>query len=451
MTVTTRAPNNATRRAFLKSLSAAAIISAWGCAGPQRLSPNERIRVGFVGLGGRGYVLLRQFYSQPDVDIVALCDVQSEHYRDRPWGQGTAFGHHAAKAALYEAYASEAKSRTRPEIRLYSDYRVLCAQSDIDAVVIATPDHWHALCTLDALEHRKDVYCEKPLTHTFREGRLVYRAAKKSGSVFQVGSQQRSAPEFRRAAELVRNGHIGPVRLVEVGLPAGYAEPMGNTTVENPPDNLDYDMWTGPAEKLPYMRARHHRWWRGHTAYGGGNIMDWIGHHNDIAHWALDLDDSGPAQVEAVDWVYPNTDIYNVPNEFTIRCAYANSVESTISSRNATGTKWLGDDGWVHVDRGILKASDKRWLADDFNVGDKHVYHSPGHVRDFLDSMRTRDECIAPPETGHRAITPGHLAFVSQTLGRPLNWDPQREAVIGDKEAQRLLNRVEYRHPWKLT
>ena len=243
---------------------------------------------------------------------------------------------------------------------------------------------------------------------------------------------------------------MGGVQTIQVGLPPGYDKPQGDTATGRVPNGLDYDFWCGPAPMLPYMRARHHRWWRGHRAFGGGVLMDWIGHHNDIAHWAIDVDGSGPTTVEAVGWTFPQTDVYDTPHEYTIRCEYKGGIESTISTRNENGLKLIGSDGWVYVDRGKLRASDERWIREDFDPGKANVYRSDDHMANFLSCVRSRKPCIAPAETAHRSITPGHLGFVSNTLGRPLRWDAESETVTGDDEANKLLRKLSYREPWSV-
>jgi len=426
---------------------AASIVPATALGG-RHAAPSDRLQVGVVGLGSRGFNLIDALLVQPDVQITAICDVTSKHYRDRPWGQGRAYGTEPA-AARIASHAGRASQSARAAIpRIDTDFRVLCARDDIDVVVIATPDHWHALVSLEALRAGKDVYCEKPVTHTFREGQLVYREAARRHAVMQVGSQQRSMIEFQAAVKLVRDGVIGEVRRIEVGLPPGYDRPMGDATIRKPPAGLDYDRWTGPAPRLPYMRARHHRWWRGHRAYGGGVLMDWIGHHNDIAHWSLGADRSGPTRVEAVDWTDPHTDIYNTPHHYTIRCEYRGGVTSTISSRHQQGTKWIGDSGWIAVRRGKLVASNPAWLKS--LPLDKRRDGTARHMRNFLDSVKSRTTTAAPPETAHRSITPGHLGYVSHALARPLQWDPASERIVDDEEADRLLRSVAYRKPWVL-
>lgn len=404
---------------------------------------SDRITVGVIGLGSRGFNLIDEFLGQGDAQIVAICDVDRLHYRDRPWGIGPAMGREPAAAHIRKA----AQQRNAGPA-VYSDHHQLIAHRGLDAVVVATPDHWHAVCTLDALRAGKDVYCEKPITHTFAEGQQVYRTAQTRKAVFQTGSQQRSDAKFRRAVELARGGHLGELRQVQVGLPPGYEKPQGDTTVSDPPASLDYNRWCGPAPQLPYMRARHHRWWRGHRAYGGGVLMDWIGHHNDIAHWALDT--VGPRRVEIVEWTQPGTEVYNTPHHYTLRCQYEGGIESTISSRNPQGLKLIGSEGWVFVRRGQIEASQPHWIEPEFKPGEDLVYRSDHHVRNFLDCVRSRKPCIAAAETAHRSITPGHLGYVAQQLSRALDWDPQSERVVGDEEANRLLQTIDYRQPWTL-
>jgi predicted dehydrogenase len=440
------------RRAFLASAAGAIAtptIVSHASAAEAKPSPNDRIQVGVIGLGSRGYNLIDSLIGHRDAaQIVAVCDVDVTHYRDRPWESGTAFGLIPAKNKIQTAYAKQKSGASNYQLQTYADFRELIARDDIDAVVVATPDHWHALCTLTALRAGKDVYCEKPVTHLFAEGQMVYREVEKQQAVFQTGSQQRSDWQFRRAVELARNGLLGEISEVNVGLPPGYDKPQGDTKTGQIPAQLDYDFWCGPAPMLPYMRARHHRWWRGHRAYGGGVLMDWIGHHNDIAHWALGMDRSGPNQVEAVDWTFPDTDVYNTPHQYTIRCEYDGGIVSTISSRNEQGLRLIGSDGWVYVRRGKLEASDKRWATKDFDPGENKVYYSDDHVGNFLKCVGSREACIAPAETAHRSITPGHLGYVSQAVGRSLKWNPQSESVVGDEAANKLLQEFDYRVPW---
>ncbi len=439
---------NVSRRAFAISTASALLARRPTSA---CVPPSEQITLGIVGLGSRGFNLLDAFVSDERCRIVALCDVDQRHFRDGVWGRGTAYGRDPARQRVEAAYA-DAKSGTAAKgIHVTADYRDVCRRDDIDAVVVATPDHWHALCVMDALKSGKDVYCEKPVTHLFREGQLVVAEVARQNAVFQTGSQQRSDRLFRHAVELARNGVLGQVESFEVGLPPGYDKPQGSTEVQSPPEHLDYDFWCGPAPKLPYMRARHHRWWRGHSAFGGGVLMDWIGHHNDIAHWAINVERSGPTLVEAVDWKFPDSDVYDTPREYTIRCEYPGGIASSVSSHNRPGLKLIGSDGWVHVDRGKIAASDDRWLQSGFRPGSEAVYESNDHTGNFLECVRSRRECIAPADVAHRSITPGHLAYVSHRLQQPLKWNADAQRVENSDEANRLLSSVSYREPWQLS
>lgn len=429
---------------------ASAQLTTRGVVANFQIPANDRIRVGIIGLGSRGFNLLDEFLNEPRVQIVALCDVHDFHYRDRPWGQGPVYGRIPARKKVESHVAADRKSGTVPGLMLTSDFRYLCDRDDLDVLVVATPDHWHALCTQHGIASGKDIYCEKPVTHLFAEGQQIASAVQRHQTVFQTGSQQRSDPLFQHAVNLVRNGVLGGLERIEVGLPAGYDKPQLSPQVTAPPVGLDYEMWCGPAPRLPYSRAWHHRWWRGVRAYGGGVLMDWIGHHNDIAHWSLDLDQSGPKRVEAVDWTFPDTDAYDTPHHYTIRCEYENGAESTISSRNLMGTKWFGTNGWLHVTRGKLTASDEAWTKLDFDSGPQRVQAVQSHVTNFIDCVISREQPIAPAAAAHRSITPGHLGYVSQALSRPLQWDPVSERVIGDDEAQSLLMQAEYRAPWSM-
>jgi predicted dehydrogenase len=444
------------RRDFLKTAAAlvAPAIIPGAALGYGRPAPSNRIQVGCVGLGSQGTYDMRDFLKQPDAQVVAVCDVQRLHYRERPWGTGPAMGREPARRAVERAYATEKGSgKASGKYKgcdACSDFRELCGRKDIDAVLVGTPDHWHAMVALAALRQGKDVYGEKPFTHFFAEGQVVYREVARQKAVYQVGSQQRSDALFRQAVELVRNGHLGPIKRVEVGLGPGYAEPKGDATVRAVPDGLDYDMWCGPAPVLPYMVARHHRWWRGNRAFGGGVLMDWIGHHNDIAHWGLDMDHAGPLSVEAVGWTMPQTDIYNTPVDYEMHCEYPGAIKVVISTKVQGGTKWIGEHGWLWVNRGKIKASDKRWLDAKFERGEWKAYVSTGHVRNFLDCVKSREASICPAETGHRSVTPGHLGYLSQAVGRPLRWDAAKEEIVDDAAAQAMLMAMSYRKPWQV-
>ncbi len=446
-------PSTHSRRRFIRSAAsavAAPMILPSGVLGASRTAPGDRITLGIIGLGEMGTGHLKAFLQNEAVQVVALCDVHNKHYRDRKPGERDPLGLDPARQLVEDHYASALGKGSYAGCDAYTDFRKLCARDDIDAIIVATPDHWHALCVLEALRNGKDVYCEKPVTHLFAEGQAIYREVEKQGAVFQTGSQQRSSIRFRVAVEIVLNGLIGKVHSVEVGLPTGFSQPRTEGfEPAPPPPGLDYELWCGPSEKLPYIFARHHRNWRCHSACGGGQIMDFIGHHNDIAHWGLGVDASGPEEVEAIGWTFPETTIYNMPVDYEIRSRYAGGVHVSISNRHPMGTKWIGEDGWVYVDRGKIEASHQEWIQESFDRGPIKPYLSLNHHTNFLECIRSRKPCIAPAETGHRSVTPGHLGFISQAVGRPLKWDANTETVIGDSEAGALLKTVHYRDPWK--
>ena len=448
--------NSSNRRRFLATTASALALpyfvpsSALGKAGT--VAPSNRVTMGAIGLGGRGMPVMRGFLARPDVQMVAVCDVQSVHWRDGEWGKGRPkFGTDIGKQAVEQRYANNKPSGKYKGCEVFADHRNLCARPDIDAVIVATPDHWHALQCLEAIRHGKDVYCEKPMTHLFSEGQLVYREVAKHKRIFQVGSQQRSTWNFRQAVEIVSNALLGKVTRVEIGLPSGHEDVVvDDKGMREPPANLDYNTWCGPSEKLPYIFARHHRNWRWNLAYGGGQLMDWIGHHNDIAHWGLDLDNTGPYEVEARNWTWPTkTKVYDAAVDYEVISKYAGGIEIVISSKLQKGTKWIGENGWVYVTRGKLDASNKKWVKKGFVAGRYQAYASDDHTQNFLDGVKTRKECICPAETGHRSITPGHLGAISAKVGRKLKWDPKKETIKGDAEAAKLLE-ANYRYPWEL-
>lgn len=394
--------------------------------------PSERTVMGVIGLGGMGSHNLGAFMGRKEVQVVALCDVDKQHLEER---------------------AGEVNKRyENKDCKKYGDFRELLALKELDAVVVATPDHWHALCAITAVRAKKDVYCEKPVTHTFAEGQALVAAVKENGRIFQVGSQQRSEWGFRHAVELVLNGHIGKVKNVEVGLPTGSKKAEGDTKPQDPPANIDYDFWCGPSPKLAYVPARLHWNWRWHLAYGGGQLMDWIGHHNDIAHWGLGRDGSGPVEVKAVGFEYPeDRTVWNSAWNYEVICKFDDGVTSSISNKHPMGCKWIGESGWVHVDRGSLTASEPEWVKREFDPGPKKAYASDDHRQNFLECVKSRKPTICPAETGHRSVTPGHLGLLSEALGgRVIRWDPKEETALGDPEVEKLLKKVNFRPPWTL-
>jgi predicted dehydrogenase len=435
-----------TRRTFVAGAAAAPYVFV---PTPGRPAPSERVTMGLIGCGGMGTANMGAFMDLSDVQFVAVCDVDTKWALTK--GSRDFYGSEPAMERVEKKYAEQAKSGTFKGCSIYKDFRELCARKDIDAVVVATPDHWHARAALEALRNGKDVYGEKPITHRFGEGRVLADTVKKHGRIWQTGSQQRSDREFIQAVELVRNGVIGKVQHIEVGLPTGHQRASGDLKEQEPPDHLDYDFWCGPSKKLPYVPARLHWNWRWTLTYGGGQLMDWIGHHNDIAHWGMDLDEGGPVEIEAVGFKYPDDrSVWDAAYAYEVLCRYEKGFTTSIANKYPNGLKWIGDMGWVFVARGEIKASNPQWLESGFKPGPVQVTHTPGHRRNFIDGVKSRKPCVCPAETSHRSITPGHLGLVAEAVGRKLKWDPKTETIVGDAEADKLLKAVPYRAPWKL-
>jgi len=345
------------------------------------------------------------------------------------------------------------KKYQNTDCKAYLDFRELIARGDLDAICTATPDHWHAIIAIAAVEAGLDVHAQKPLARTIRESRAIVEAVKKYGVVWQTGSQQRSERNFRRACELVRNGRIGKVYRVEVGLPDGFD--TGIKPVLDVPEGLDWDFWLGPAPWRPYMdfgQGGCHWHWRWIMDYSGGQLTDWAGHHIDIANWGLDLERTGPVEISGKG-VYPTEGLYDVPIAYKFTCRYANGIEMVVANDSqqpkGRGAVWYGDKGWIQVNRGKFDAEPKSVLDSVIGPDEIHLYHSDDHKGNFLDCVRSRAETVAPPEVAHRAISVGLLGEIAMLTGRTLKWDPEKEIFINDDEANRLLSRP-MRSPWHL-
>jgi predicted dehydrogenase len=333
----------------------------------------------------------------------------------------------------------------------------MMAREDIDAVMLAVPDNWHELTATEAAKNNKDIYGEKPLARTIAEQQGIVKAVKKHKRIWQTGSWQRSQGPFRRAAEIVRNGLIGKVTRVEVGLPAGHTDFAGTgkfMDVTPPPPELDYERWIGPAKMEPYIRGRVHMNWRWNYNIGGGQLLDWIGHHCDIAHWGLDMDQKGgPLEIEGHGDFPPKDAVWNTCTKYRINFQYPNDITMVIAGGHSDirgGTKWIGTDGWVWVDRGGFDASTLEWFQkipdDKYQV---KLYHSDNHQRNFIECVKSRQPTITPAETAHHSAIPGHLGLISMLVGRKIKWNSEKEKIIGDSDASKLMTRA-YRSPWKL-
>ena len=369
-----------------------------------------------------------------EIQVVAVCDPDDGHSGDN-------------KRRVDEKYGNS-------DCRTYRDYRELLDNHDLDIVSTATPDHWHAAVSLACIHKGIDMYGQKPLARTIKEGRAICDAVKRYGTIWQTGSWQRSVQNFHHAAELVRNGRIGKVKYVEVGLPDGNRRGP-DAKLLSVPDTFNYEMWLGPAPWRPFQdfgRQGVHWDWRWIMDYSGGQLTDWAGHHIDIAHWGLGLDYSGPVEIEGK-MECPEAGIYDVPYAYDFLCTYANGIKIRVANRSklphGQGSCWYGDNGWMHVSRGGLSASDPKLLREKIGANEIQLYKSDNHFRNFLDCVKTRQKTITPAEVAHRSISVGLLGEIAMLTGRKLRWDPDEEHFIGDDNANRYLKRS-YRSPWQL-
>jgi predicted dehydrogenase len=405
------------------------------------VAPSNRITMASIGVGWQGPANMEQFLQLDDCRVVTICDIDKNHLRE-------------AVNTVNDRYGNR-------DCAAYADYREVLARKDIDAVVISVPDHWHGIIAVAAAEAGKDIYGEKPLSHDFRQGRAICDAVRRYGRIWQTGSWQRSEERFWFACNLVRSGRIGKVSHVGVGLPRGHIDFEGTKGQDKfgpPPAELDYDTWLGPAPYAPYCPMRIHKNWRWNLDYGGGQLMDWVGHHVDVAHWALGLDYAGPVEVEG-HGDYPPTGLWNSATEFEVTTKYAGGLTMLISSRisyplgtewhEVCGTKWFGENGWVCVTRGGIDAEPKSLLREKFGPNEQLLFESPGHWRNFLDCVKSRKLTIAPAEIAHRSATVGHLGQIAMLLGRKIRFNPQTEDIIDDPTATRLLG-TGMRSPWHL-
>ena len=421
-------------------------------------APGNRIQVGAIGTGR-----ISRVHDMPGVwkhdraQIVAVCDLDSRRMED-------------AKALVNGHYA-ENTGRSFDGVRGYLDYKELLASPDVDAVLVSTPDHWHARIAITAVEAGKDVYLQKPASLTIAEGRALSDAVHRTGRIFQIGSQQRSAAQFRYAAELVRNGRIGRLKTVYVGLPG---DPAGDEEPEMPvPKNLDYEMWLGSTPWVYYTEKRVHPQqgygrpgWLRCEQFGAGMITGWGAHHIDSAHWAMGTEHTGPVEISG--WAeFPKKGLWNVHGDFRTEGVYADGVRMIVSGEFPNGIKFEGSEGWVFVSRGnesvtpsdpvaklkdaqALSASDPKILTSVIGPSEVHLYESNDHHGNWLDCVRSRQPPIAPVEVAHRSCSACLLHHIAMKTKRTLRWDPLKERFRNDDEANAMLSRPQ-RWPYGIT
>ena len=406
--------------------------SALGLGG--RTAPSDRFVMGFIGTGGKGQHNVGVFLDSADVQVVAVNDVETSHRE-------------SARNTVNERYKNK-------DCGCFADYGEMLDSAKFDAVGVSTPDHWHALASIAALNHNAHVYCEKPLANSVAEGRAMVAAAKRSNRLIQCGSQERSNDSVRLACEQVRNGKIGKVHTVEINLPTDeshHLKVMAQTTmaeVQKVPDGFDYDSWLGYTpwrEYRPFMADEPdrgcHFWWRFNVLYGGGEMTDRGAHIIDLAQLGLGMDETGPVSISAKG-KRAQGGAFDAFFDFSFENVYANGTKLIGSTNAPRGLKFIGEDGWimVHIHGGRLEASDPR-LIDPADAKDNKISigRSPGHHQNFLDCIKSGKQPVASGEIGHRTGTICHLNNIAMKLGRPLKWNPEAEKFINDDEANKLL------------
>ena len=426
------------RRNFLRngalSVAAFTVLPRNVLGGTNFVAPSDQINLGLIGCGAQGRGLGPSFARKPDTNVIALADCESLRL---PFTQN-----------LIEKATETAKGQAFKGIKLYADYKELLANQDIDAVIIATPDHWHAFITIEACRAGKDVYVEKPMTHSIVEGRVMANAVRRYNRVLQVGNMQRSWRNFRHACELVRNGYIGDIKEIKVSV--GPPPVKYNLPGQPVPKTLNWERWIGPAPMNPYneelifpLERGGFPNWRDYKEYGSGMVGDWGAHMFDIAQWAMGMDNSGP-----VEFLPPDQKEFR---PLTMR--YANGTIMTHEAfRKADGNavRFIGTDGVIDISRSFLDTIPAK--LQDQVIGDNEIklYHSDDHYDDFLNSMKTRKQPLSTVEVGHRTASLCHLVNICYELNRPLKWDPAREEFLYfDMEANNLRS-TPYREGFNL-
>ncbi len=427
--------NNSSRRAFIKTsglaLTGISIIPRHVLGGQGFIAPSDRIGLGFIGTGKQARGLANRFSKLTGSQIIAGSDVDQSKL-DR-------FVAHVAKVTAENDHSNV-------KCQSFGNYQDLLDIEDVDAVVIASPDHWHAVMSIDAMRSGKDVFCEKPLAHTVREGRRMAQAVEKYSRVLQTGSMQRSRENFRHAVELVRNGYLGEIRrvLVNVGDPGITCD-----LPEEPiPSDLNWDGWVGPATYRGYSPVLappldDDGWaqWRQYREFGGGILSDWGAHMFDIAQWALDMDRSGPVLF------VPPTDPLAVRG---LKMIYDSGIEMTHEDfERGWAVRFIGSEGTLDVSRSFLDSQPAHLAEIKIGANEKRVYHSDDHYQDWLDCIRSRKQPICDVETGHRSSSVCNLANIAYQMRKPIRWDPGREKFAKNRDANDLLQK-KHRKPYRL-
>lgn len=419
-------------------------------------APSNKINIGQIGFGriARSHDLPETL--KHDVSrVIAVSDVDSKRAQ-------------LGKEYVEKWYSDKKGKKKYVDVKMHQDYREMLLNKDLDAVIISTPDHWHARPAIEAALQGKDIYLQKPTSLTVAEGRALSDAIKQQGVILQVGTQQRSTPQFRIAAELVRNGRIGKLHTVKIGLPG---DPSGPEAPEMPvPKNLDYDMWLGSTPEAYYTEMRVHPQngfsrpgWLRCEQFGAGMITGWGQHHIDSAHWGMDTEYTGPVEVQAVA-EFPKSGLWDVHGDFMVKARYENDLSMYITGGYTNGIRYEGTEGWIFVSRGsysatasdpvskeksskALDASNRDILTSAIKKNEIHLYKSEDQHGNWLDCIKTRKEPISPAEMGHRTCTVCLISHIAIKLSRKLYWDPTNEKFRDDDEANAMLMRPQ-RSPW---
>lgn len=443
--------NKTSRRGFLKRATAAALAAPMmvRCSTLGKNAPSNRVNLALIGAGGRGSGLLNDFSKVENARVVAVCDC----FQDR---------RERLRDALNQTYKDTS-------VTAYADFREALARKDIDGVIVATPDHWHVPIAIAAARAGKDLYVEKPLGVSMEWAGKLREAVVKGKRVFQYGTQQRSGRRFQQACELVLNGYIGKVERVEAWCsdissqyPAFHVPQFGSTEPVAPPEGFDYDRWLGPAPMKPYTADRCTCFGAYHIYdYALGFIAGWGAHPLDIAQWGLGADDTSPVRYEGTGSI-PAQGLYDTIDSWDTECVYASGVKLRFMGHRVAqpvvsayrpwldhGTTFFGNEGWISVDRGGLHASDPKLLALSLKTSDIRLRSPRSHAHDFVSCITSRETPISPLEAAIRSDAISHLCDITIRLGRPIQWDLKSERIVGDDEANKLLNRP-LRAPWNL-
>lgn len=449
-----------TRRRFTKTLALTAVAAPWIVPNSVfgKKAPSERINIGLIGCGNQAQVDLPSIMKLDDTQVVAVCDVNrgSRNYRIPQHF----FGREPRQKQVNAYYAKKFGKENYQGCDAYTDFQDVLARKDVDAVMIVTPDHWHAMMACMAAKAGKDIYGQKPFSLTIHDGQQMVRAVRKYGAIFQTGSQYRSNPVVRRVAELIRNGRIGDVKRVIAKVNAPNVPRINTTSSEDGtkdwrpmpvPDGFDYDLWLGPARDVPYHIDRCLYRFRFVLDYSGGQLTNTGQHATDIIQWALGKDGTGPVEFENRASVWPKDgSLWNVATETHFGARYADGIEFVgRTMKPGFGARFEGTDGWIEYQYNKILSSSDSIKNSKIGPDEIRLPVSDNHYRNFIDAVKSRKDPIEPVEAGHRTVSICHLGNIAMQLDRKIKWDPAKEQILDDPEASAMLRRP-YRAPWNL-